>query len=349
MKKLLLTIAALLPALLAHSQEAESADNFAQLSIISRLEASPSFSTSGESHDFSFPGLLGESSLYTVFEGDISEHFSFLLCNHWLSTEPMSLYKDTFFYSNTTNWVDFLNFTYTVGFFSLTLGKDMIFTGGHENLPYDFDCHGKMLSSLWNNMPVYQWGASAAFELPWEENSIAVQMTTSPFGERSFASGLFVWSAKWDGRIGSWFRPLWSISIFQNDAENRSSIYPLVDISQRLGSERFHVDLQYRNAVGGDGEENPLLIKGHSALAAIEYSNKAENLELFGRCNFEHCELGNNWIAGAGVHYYPLRGSKDLRLHAMAAWNSYDNFLTAAVGLSCNLNFGFRRCGGRTR
>ena len=170
MKKFLLTMAALLPCLLSHSQ---------QLKFVPRLEASPVFSTGGEEHDFSFPGILGESSLYTFFEGDISEHFSFLVSNHWLSTDSMGLYKDTFFYSNTSNWVDFLNFTYTLDWFSLTLGKDALHIGGWEYDPYDVYSHSAIMSSVWNNLPVYQWGVSAAFALPWEDNSIDVQMASS--------------------------------------------------------------------------------------------------------------------------------------------------------------------------
>lgn len=328
MKKFLLTMAVALPCLLAHSQE---------LKFVPRLEASPVFSVKGEEHDFSFPSIFGGSSLYTFFEGDISDHFSFLICNHWLSTDPMGLYKDTFFYSNTTNWVDFLNFTYTTGWFSLTLGKDALHIGGWEFDPYDVYCHSALMSSMWNNAPVYQWGASAAFELPWEDNSIDVQMVSSPYGERTFASGLFAWALRWNGCIGPW-RPIWSLALFQDDPSKRSHLVYAADISNRFEMGNFNLDLTYRNYVGGDGEELPLFAKGHSGLMQLEFADEDGNVDVFAKGVYEYVpELGHNWIAGGGIHWYPVRNSQDLRLFATAGWNSLLGTVTASVGLSIDL------------
>ncbi|MBO4446850.1 MAG: hypothetical protein J5764_01850 [Bacteroidales bacterium] len=348
MKKLILTIAVFLPALLAHSQEADGGSGFGTVSVIPRLEASPMFSTTGEGHNFSFPDILGTSSLYTTFEGDISEHFSFFICNHWLSTDPKSLYLDTF-HSDSTNWLDFLYFTYKTGFFSLTAGKNVLLTGGEEYDPYDFDCHNQLLSSLWNNLPAYQWGLTASFDLPWEDNTISAQMATSPYSEKFFQEGLFVYSLGWNGCIAGCIYPKWTISLFQDTAEDRAHLVPLADISQRFCiGDNFSLDLQYRNGVGGDGEELPLIARGHSALAGLTFTNNAENLDVFARGHYEHINgLGDNWIAGAGVHYYPLKNSQDLRIHALASWNSYDNFITAAVGLSYNFNFKVGKCRGK--
>lgn len=329
MKKFLLTMVALLPCLLAHSQ---------QLKFVPRLEASPVFSVGGEEHDFSFPTILGESALYTFFEGDISEHFSFLICNHWLSTDSEGLYKDTFFYSNTNNWVDFLNFTYTAGWFSLTLGKDVLHLGGWEYDPYDVYCHSALMSSVWNNVPVYQWGASAAFALPWEDNSIDVQMVSSPYGERTFASGLFAWALRWNGCIGPWC-PIWSIALLQDDPLKRSHLVPVADISNRFVAGNFNIDLTYRNYVGGDGEELPLFAQGHSGLLELGFSDEGGNVDLFAKGVYEYTPvLGHNWIAGGGLHWYPIRDNQDLRLFATAGWSSLNQTVTASLGLSIDLN-----------
>jgi len=331
MKKFLLTIAALLPCLLSHSQE---------LKFVPRLEASPVFSVGGAEHDFSFPNILGETSLYSFFEGDISEHFSFLLCNHWLSTDPAGLYKDSFFYSNKNNWVDFLYFTYTTGWFSLTLGKDVMHIGGWEYDPYDVYCHSALMSSQWNGVPVYQWGASMAFELPWEDNSIDVQMVSSPYGERTFASGLFAWSLRWNGSIGPW-SPIWSVAVIQNDILNRGSIIPVVDISNRFGmGDNFRLDLSYRYGVGGDGEEHPLFAPGHAGLAELNFTDNNEKVDVFAKGIYEYDAIrGHNWIAGGGIHWYPLNNSRNLRVYASAGWRSLEQTVTASVGLSYDLCF----------
>ena len=72
MKKLLLTVAALLPGLLAYSQEADDLGRYAEVTLIPRLDLNPTY-TAGES------GLgfnHGNTSIYTLFEGSLSEHFS---------------------------------------------------------------------------------------------------------------------------------------------------------------------------------------------------------------------------------------------------------------------------------
>ena len=80
MKKYLLSIAALLLGLLAHSQEADDlGNNYAEVSIIPRLDLNPAWYTEG------FEFTLGSSSLYTLFEGSASEHFSWTVVNHWFN------------------------------------------------------------------------------------------------------------------------------------------------------------------------------------------------------------------------------------------------------------------------
>ncbi len=331
MKKLLLTTAVLLPCLLAHSQE---------LKFVPRLEASPVFSTGGEEHNFSFPDILGETSLYSFFEGDISDHFSFFVCNHWLSTDPVGLYKDTFFYSNTNNWLDFLYFTYKTGWFSLTLGKDVIHLGGWEYDPYDVYCHSALMSSQWNGLPAYQWGASMAFDLPWEDNSIDVQMVSSPFGERTFASGLFTWALRWCGSIGPW-SPIWGVALFQDNPADRAHLIPVVDISNRFAlNDNFRLDLSYRYGVGGNGDEFPLLSPGHVGIAELNFTDNNEKVDVFAKGIYEYSALkGHNWIAGGGIHWYPLRNSQNLRVYATAGWDRFYQNVTASAGLSYDLVF----------
>ena len=70
MKKYLLSIAALLLGLLAHSQEADDLGNYAEVSVIARLDLNPYFYK--DATEFT----LGNSSIYTHFTGSASEHFS---------------------------------------------------------------------------------------------------------------------------------------------------------------------------------------------------------------------------------------------------------------------------------
>ena len=156
MKKFLVVcVAALLPCFLASAQEADDAGTGVGLSVIPRIDLTPEFYPDG-GHSFT----LGNSSLYSLFEGNISESVSFSVANHWAgfySTEKALLFEDTkALYKNTLkrtgNWLDWANVTFTTGNFSFTLGKDMVTMGGIEFDDYDFDIDPILVSSLWNGL-----------------------------------------------------------------------------------------------------------------------------------------------------------------------------------------------------
>ena len=67
MKKTLFSIAAVLLGFLAHSQEAESLDRFAEVSVITRLDANPAYNSADSEFGFD----LGNTSIYTLFEGSL--------------------------------------------------------------------------------------------------------------------------------------------------------------------------------------------------------------------------------------------------------------------------------------
>ena len=79
MKKFLVVcVAALLPCFLVSAQEADDAGTGVGLSVIPRIDLTPEFYPDG-GHSFT----LGNSSLYSLFEGNISESVSFSVANHW--------------------------------------------------------------------------------------------------------------------------------------------------------------------------------------------------------------------------------------------------------------------------
>ena len=101
----------------------------------------------------------------------------------------------------------------------------------------------------------------------------------------------------------------------------------------------FNIDLTYRNYVGGDGEELPLFAQGHSGLLELGFSDEGGNVDLFAKGVYEYTPvLGHNWIAGGGLHWYPIQDNQDLRLFATAGWSSLNQTVTASLGLSIDLN-----------
>ena len=352
MKKYLLSIAALLLCSFAHSQEADDPGNYAEVSIIPRLDVNPLF---GAEPEFT----LGNSSLYTLFEGSASEHFSWTVAAHWISwsapaefrEETSALYQGLG-YSDSNNLFDFLKADLSFGGWTFTLGKDCITTGGHEYDDWDWEVHSNLASPLWNDLACYQWGGKVAWTTPSEMTTFSLQMTSSPFGERPFSSGLWCYSFQWSGDY-DWFAPLWSVSAFGKEAPEYASAPRDYSFVVSLGNTFSFGDwtftLDWSNVAGLNYYYTDFL-KGNIFHGQVNLT-PSDRWQYSLRGNYVH--LGKNdalagsnisyWNAGAAVHFYPLRDSKDLRLHASAMVGGVAKEAPSAfelsVGILYNLNF----------
>ena len=153
MKKFLVVCAAAtLCCSLVSAQEAEDAGSGAVLSIIPRLDAGMLYDFEGKEASFSF----GNTSLYTLFEGNISQNWSFSIANHWVAsdgwaggafndaigTPTADLYSFHLPFQGVEtcdpNFLDWAYLTYSPGDFSFSLGKVVLLFGGWESDEYDF-------------------------------------------------------------------------------------------------------------------------------------------------------------------------------------------------------------------
>ena len=345
MKKLLLSSAAMLLGLLAYSQEADGSGKYVELQVIPRFEFNPYASTSGGDGSSGYD--FGNSSIYTLFEGSLSDHLSFTLCNHWFSMEPAELYQSTF-YSNTSNWVDYANIDLNFGGWDFVLGKDMICTGGFEYEEWDLDVDGILASQLWNTLPCYQWGAKVMYTIPSEMSSFALQAVTSPFGEHPFASSLFAYSAQWRGDFGP-FHTIWSITT----AEREKARYDyFAALGQQLELGNWTIGLDWYNTLGcGDFH-----MLGGNSLACNTFRGTLKfapsdrfDASLVGNYYMRMSKLDpiNTFNGGLALHYYPLKDNQAIRIHAAGgfdnAWWITDSFaepeslLVFSVGVTVNL------------
>ena len=347
MKKYLLSIAALLLGLLAHSQEADDLGNYAEVSVISRLDLNPTWYRNPAETGFD----LGNSSLYTQFEGRASEHFSWTVVNHWFSFtdwpagdfEAFELFK-TLGYSDSNNFIDIMKADLSFGNWTFSLGKDCITTGGHEYDDDDYDVHTPLASPLWNDLACYQWGGKVAWTTPSEMSTFSLQMTTSPFGERPFASGLYTYSFAFGGDYG-WYSPLWSVSALARESSEFSSAPRDYDFLVTLGNQFFFSDFTFTldwSNTSGIAPDYGSLLKGNMFHGRLDYTpSERWNFSLRGNYILTPKEslFENWWNLGAIAEFFPLRDSDALRLHAFV---EYDNLLDAFclnVGARYRLSF----------
>ena len=356
MKRLLVVCAAsLLPCFLVSAQEADNAGRSVGLSVIPRLDLNPILSTEkGGSGEFT----LGNTSLYSLFEGDLTENLSFSVCNHWAGFDsvhdPFATTKDLYqgtLHSDNTNWLDWAYLTYTMGSFAVTLGKDMVTTGGLEFDDYDFEVHPAFVSGLWNNFSCYQWGGKLTYTTPSEEDAISLQVTTSPFGERPFASKLFNYSAEWRGTHGL-LETIWSATAVETEP---GEFQPIFALGQRISAGDWTFGLDAFSVIG---DEEQVLRKGFTLLPSVQYS-LGDRFEILAKAGYENAPGDEDWFeksvssvlpgepyeipvkhwwGGLACHWYPIQDSRDLRVHAVAGYDHTFATVSLAVGLLYNLH-----------
>ncbi len=344
MRKILALTVAVLCYFCTYSQEAEASGNIPTLIISPRFEVNPYIPTGSKGTkgvDF------GNSSLYTLFEGSIGDNISYSMSNHWLSSDPKSLYQNAF-RSDDVDFIDWLTLSYTVGNFTFTVGKDMLAIGGYELDPMDVDQHPNLCSTFWHNCAIYQWGGKVEYATKDEASTIAFQFGTSPFGEFPFKSKLFTYSFIWYGEYGC-FAPIWSANLIEYDRGRFVKMFSLGN-GLYFGDFAAEVDVMYKHLnYEGDNHELSLIGKfGYTFNDKVEIFVKGgyehrSNFDIFGyedEVSFipTDASVKDYIFYGGGINYYPLRSSKDLRIHALIAANNYANSIALNIGATYHFN-----------
>jgi len=226
----------------------------------------------------------------------------------------------------------------------ITLGKDMILTGGFEFDDWDWDVHPEFATSLWNGLPVYQWGGKVTYTTPNEGHEFALQATTSPYAERPFTNNLFTTSARYC-KYGEVYDIIASASILAYEPEGRAEgniwYYPVFYFGQRfhLGDWTLSLDVSNNYEVNA---ESLKVREGLGLNAAVTWA-PSDKLELGWRGlharTFKMIPFDlTRWNTGLICHYYPLKDSDALRLHAYVNYdnNFGDQNLTFSVGIRYN-------------
>ena len=319
MKRLVVFAASILLCTLAQAQEADDSGASAGITIIPRIDFNPVF-TNGVSEI-----TLGNSSLYSLFEGTLSPSLSFSVCNHWLNADPEPLYANTW-YADDVNWCDWAYLEYSPGNFILTAGKQVVTYGGFELEEYDYDVHLDMMSGLFNNFQCYQWGLKAGWMNDAENTGLFLQAVSSPYGIRPFDA--MVYSLQYQGYYG----PL-SLLYSTNCIDTWENGYKwMFSLGHQLECGDWTLRLDVTNKVG---DEEHILLDGVTAFGTAVY-NPSDKWELTARCGYERATADfrkfESGIFGLAAHWFPLRDNRSLRIHAAAAHNTYLDTTSLTLG-----------------
>ena len=314
MKRLFVLFAFLLVSCAVFAQD-EKPQSEGTLLIVPRLDLDPAYNAGGE---WSFN--LGSTSLYTLFEGNLSRNLSFSVCNHWFAFETefddtAALYRNTGL-ACSANWLDWANLTLKLGNFFISAGKDYMRIGNFEIEEYDYDSHWQLNSFLWNNLQVYQWGGRFGWQNEDETLTISLQMTTDPLMYRFFETSnlrkyAYTFNTFYEGE---------TVSLMGSVTHSGSWGW--------IGALGAKLNVTDALSLQTDISLNNFFRSGSLRLDAAV----SDKVELFGKVGYEwlgvdwdEAAAGGHYFGGFGCNWYPLRDSHDLRVHVLAAPSVYSD------------------------
>lgn len=222
--------------------------------------------------------------------------------------------------------VDHLNLTYTVGGLSLTGGKQTVAVGGYEydRAPIDF----YFGSEYWYNMACYQWGVNAKYNFGTENNdALMLQVVQS-----SFRSGvnpnMYGYNLMWTASYG-WLDILHSVNMIEYLP---GKFVNFIALGHQFNMGDFALQLDWMNRA----DLEHFNFKDFSVMADFAW-NALENLNVFAKATYDvnkdnmadYCVLPGTELTrvGAGVEFFPIKDSRDVRLHGTYsyAWGKNGN------------------------
>lgn len=227
--------------------------------------------------------------------------------------------------------VDWINLTYTTGAWAFSGGKQVVAVGGYEydRAPLDF----YFGSEYWYNMACYQWGVSATYNLGTEHNDVLkMQVAQSSF--RSAANpNMYSYNLLWSGSYGN-FDILHSVNMLEYQP---GKYVNFIALGHQIYMEDLTLQLDWMNRA----DMNDFGFDDFSIMADLSWS-ASDKFNLFGKVTYDinvdnfadYCVLPGTELTrvGAGVEYFPIEGSREVRLHAgySYAWR-YNGNLAAGT------------------
>lgn len=306
-----------------------------RLKFDTRFDYTNKFPTSDTlSHTSSFDGRY----LNIILEGELNNKFSYKYRQRMIQDGKPD-YQSFF---NATDW---LYLTYKINSnFSVTGGKQVVSIGGYEYDAAPIDLY--FWSTFWNNVVCYQIGGTVTYTSPNQKHSIGFQVANSPFTTKTLQD-IYSYNLIWYGNFG-WFNTIYSANRIEFE---KNEYINYIALGNRIVVKNFAVELDYMNRFADSQEK---LFADYSVIGSLKYvfsdkvkvfakagydennAQKATDLFIYDRFVVPGTEY---FFYGVGVEYFPVKNSKDVRIHA--AWtsnNSSVQYHTFSIGLRWQMN-----------
>ena len=223
--------------------------------------------------------------------------------------------KDVSFFDAT----DWITLTYTPGNWSFSGGKQVVAIGGYEYDRAPIDIY--FSSEYWHHIACYQIGVSAAYTLNSGNDTFKFQFCESPFRKNALNADndeMFAYNLMWTSSHGV-FNSIYSVNMIEY-LPGRFINYIAAGNRFELG--KFDIELDLMNRASS---LKNFLGKDFSVMAEFVWK-ATDRLNIFAKYTYDTNkadEPGDLCVAygtdvtrfGAGLEYFPLKDSKNIRLH----------------------------------
>lgn len=272
-------------------------------------------------------------------DGNITDKLSY---SFRYSLNRLNLNRDFF---EATDWAN-INYQFDENW-KMSAGKQIVGIGGFEYDAAPINVY--FASDFWNHVVCYEFGISGQYTTNDKKNDILFQISNSPFTSSSIRfDNLYSYNLMWYGRCKN-FSSIYSVNLVEYDD---SKYISYIALGNKLNFGDLNITFDYMNRYGGKGG----FFDDFSVIGKVDYTivdkvnifvkagydqNLAQNATTFPTDIVDRFVLPgvSRTFYGAGVEYYPLPKTKNLRLHAYfsASDNSNEPY-RIATGATILLN-----------
>lgn len=259
-------------------------------------------------------------------DGQISDHFSYSY------RQRLNKPNNDISFFDATDWI---HLTYTNSNWSISAGKQVVGIGGYEYDVAPIDLY--IYSEYWGNIPCFRVGVSGSYTTDEMKDKFLLQFCESPFRGHDLNINheqMFAYNAMWYGSHG-FFNTIWSVNMLEY-LPGKFMNYIALGNRFNFGNFQFDIDIMNRAV-----STRNFFGKDMSIMSKLMWK-PSERLNAFAIAthDFNHADEAGDWTVlpgteitrvGAGVEYFPLKNSQDIRLHLACSYTDGVNASPAGL------------------
>ncbi|MDD2195828.1 MAG: hypothetical protein PHE03_09095 [Bacteroidales bacterium] len=259
--------------------------------------------------------------LNIILEGEINDKFSYNYRQRLILDSKPGYHS----FFNATDWL-YLSYKINRNI-SISGGKQIVAIGGFEYDAAPIDVY--LWSEFWNNVTCYQIGGTVNYKTTDEKHNIGFQITNSPFSTQTLQN-IYSYNLIWYGNFDG-FNSIYSLNRIEYE---KGHYINYITLGNKFSFSNLSVEVDLMDRFS---EHQKNLFADYSVISNLKYAVNSK-IKLFVKAGYDenkaqeptamfiydrYVEPGTeHFFYGAGVEYFPISNSKDVRLHAVWASNN---------------------------